>query len=90
MEKKNYDKVIKGLQIAALVFMACMVVAMLVVMNKFDINVENAAEISSYITGGTLTVALIIIAFTVIKSFALIFPPAIILAVSGQIGRAHV
>ena len=31
MEKKNYDKVIKGLQIAALVFMACMVVAMLVV-----------------------------------------------------------
>ena len=83
MEKKSYDKVIKALQIVALVFMLCMVVAMLVVMNKFDINVENAAEISSYISGGTLTIALIIIAFTVIKSFALIFPPAIILAVSG-------
>lgn len=83
MEKKNYDKVIKGLQIAAIVFMVAMVVTMLVVMNKFDISVENAAELSSYISGGTLTVALIIIAFTVIKSFALIFPPAIILAVSG-------
>ena len=83
MEKKNYDKVIKGLQIAAFVFMVVMVVAMLIVMNKFDISIENAAALSTYISGGTLTVALIIIAFTVIKSFALIFPPAIILAISG-------
>lgn len=73
----------KILQIAAIVFMLAMLVTMLVVMNKFDISVENAAELSKYITGGTLTVALIIIAFTVIKSFALVFPPAIILAVSG-------
>ncbi len=80
---KNYDKLIKTLQIAAAVFMLSMVAAMLLLMNKFDINVENAAELSSYITGGTLTVALIIIAFTVIKSFALVFPPAVIFAVSG-------
>ena len=85
MEKQNNknEKLIKSLQIAAGVFMLAMVTAMLILMNKFDISVENAAEISSYITGGTFTVALIIIAFTVIKSFALIFPPAIILAVSG-------
>lgn len=85
MEKQNNknEKLIKSLQVAAGVFMLAMVIAMLVVMNKFDISVENAAEISSYITGGTFTIALIIIAFTVIKSFALIFPPAIILAVSG-------
>lgn len=80
---KNYDKLIKTLQIAAAVFMLSMVAAMLLLMNKFDINVENAAELSSYITGGTMTVALIIIAFTVIKSFALVFPPAVIFAVSG-------
>ena len=84
MDKKNKnEKLIKSLQIIAGIFMLAMVVAMLVVMNKFDISVENAAEISTYISGGTLTIALIIIAFTVVKSFALIFPPAIILAVSG-------
>ena len=84
MEKAtNYDKLIKVLQIAAGVFMAAMVITMLVLMNKFDISVENAAEISSFIKGGTLTVSLIIIAFTVIKSFALVFPPAVIFAVSG-------
>ncbi len=82
-EKKNYDKLIKVLQIVAVIFMLGMVVAMLILMNKFDISIENAAEISSYIKGGTFTVALIIIAFTVVKSFALIFPPAVILAVSG-------
>ncbi len=81
--KKNYDKLLKVLQIAAGIFMAAMVIAMLVLMNKFDISVENAEAISSYIKGGTLTVALIIIAFTVIKSFALVFPPAVIFAVSG-------
>lgn len=62
-----------------------MLIAMLIVMNKFDISIENAAELSKYITGGTLTVALIIIAFTVVKSFALVFPPAVIFAVSGLI-----
>lgn len=81
--KKNFDKLIKVLQIASLVFMVAMVAVMFILMNKFDISIENAAEISTYIKGGTLTVALIIIAFTVIKSFALVFPPAVIFAVSG-------
>ena len=65
--------------------MLAMLITMLIVMNKFDISIENAAELSKYITGGTLTVALIIIAFTVVKSFALVFPPAVIFAVSGLI-----
>lgn len=77
------EKLIKVLQLAALLFMVAMVVTMLVLMNKFDINIENAAQLSTYIKGGTLTVALIIIAFTVVKSFALVFPPAVIFAVSG-------
>ena len=81
--KKSNEKLIKILQIAAVVFMLTMVGTMLVLMNKFDISIENAAELSTYIKGGTLTVGLIIIAFTVIKSFALVFPPAVIFAVSG-------
>ena len=81
--KRNYDKLVKALQIASGVFMLVMVITMLVFMNKFDISVENAAELSSFIKGGTLTISLIIIAFTVIKSFALVFPPAVIFAVSG-------
>lgn len=83
VSRKSYDKLIKILQLAAGVFMAAMVVTMLVLMSKFDISIENAAEISTYIKGGTLTIALIIIAFTAVKSFALVFPPAVIFAVSG-------
>ncbi len=82
-KNKNYDKLIKVLQIAAVIFMIGMVVAMLIIMKKFNVNTENAAELSSCIKGGTLTMALIIISFTVIKSFAFVFPPAIILAISG-------
>ena len=80
--KKN-EKLIKLLQILSAVFMLSMVVTMLVLMKKFNINIDNAAEFATYIKGGTLTVGLIIIAFTVIKSFALVFPPAVIFAVSG-------
>lgn len=81
--KKSFDKLIKVLQIISALFMLTMVVVMLILMRKFNIDIENAAELSSYISGGTLTVAIIIIAFTVIKSFALVFPPAVIFAVSG-------
>ncbi len=83
--KKNYGKLIKLLQIMSFVFMAAMLVVMLILIKKFDISIENAAELSKYISGGTLTVAFIIIAFTVVKSFALVFPPAVIFAVSGLI-----
>ena len=81
--KKKNEKLIRALQILSAVFMIFMVVAMLVLMKKFNINIDNAAEFATYIKGGTLTVALIIIAFTVVKSFALVFPPAVIFAVSG-------
>lgn len=81
--KRNNEKLIKALQLLSVAFMLGMVVAMLVLMNKLDINLENAAHLSTYIKGGTFTVAIIIIAFTVIKSFALVFPPAVIFAVSG-------
>lgn len=81
--KRNNEKLIKVLQLLSVAFMLGMVGAMLVLMNKLDINIENAAHLSTYIKGGTFTVAIIIIAFTVIKSFALVFPPAVIFAVSG-------
>ena len=81
--KKDNEKIIKILQLCSVIFMLAMVGTMLVLINKFDINIENAAHLSTYIKGGTFTIALIIIAFTVIKSFALVFPPAVIFAVAG-------
>ena len=83
--KRNFDNLIKVLQVASIAFMVAMVAVMFVLMNKFDISIDNAAQLSGYIKGGTLTVALVIIAFTVVKSFALVFPPAVIFAVSGLI-----
>jgi uncharacterized membrane protein YdjX (TVP38/TMEM64 family) len=83
MRKNNFNKVIKVLQVVTIIFMLAMLIAMLIIMKKFNISIGNAAELSSYIKGGTLTVAFVIIAFIVIKSFALIFPPAVIFAVSG-------
>ena len=84
-DKKNYAKLIKVLQILSFVFMAVMIATMLILINKLDISIDNAGEIAEYISGGTVTVAFIIIAFTVVKSFALVFPPAVIFAVSGLI-----
>lgn len=84
-EKKNYAKLIKVLQILSFVFMGVMIATMLILINKLDISIDNAGKISEYIKGGTVTVGLIIIAFTVVKSFALVFPPAVIFAVSGLI-----
>lgn len=80
---KNYDKLVKILQIAAGVIMVACVVIVVVLMKKYDISLKNADQIAGMLTGGTLAVAAMIIGFSVVKSFALIFPPAVIYAVSG-------
>ncbi len=82
-QRKNYDKLVKTLQIAAGVIMAACVVIVVVLMKKYNISLKNADQIAGMLTGGTIAVAAMIIGFSVVKSFALIFPPAVIYAVSG-------
>lgn len=82
-EKKNYGKLVKVLQIAAGVLMLTMVVVCIILIQKYDIKVSNIPELSKMITGGTATIALVVILFSVVKSFALVFPPAVVFAICG-------
>ncbi len=85
MANKNYEKLIKVLQIAAGIFMAVMVVLCIYFTQKYNIKVSNIPELSKSLTGGTLALAIGIIVFSVVKSFALVFPPAVIFSVCGYI-----
>lgn len=80
---KQYGKLIKVLQIISFAFMLAMVVVCVVFLKKNNISIKNVDALTQYLTGGTLTVALIIIGFSVVKSFALIFPPAVLYVLSG-------
>lgn len=82
-KKKNYDKLIKILQVLSFVFMLAMVVLCIIFLKKNNISVKNVDALTQYLVGGTLTMALIMIGFSVIKSFALIFPPAVLYVLSG-------
>ena len=82
-EKKNYDKLVKALQIAAIVFMAVMVVVCLLLMKKYDISVKNPGSITQFLQGNPFKVAVIIILFNLVKSFALVVTPSIVFVVSG-------
>ena len=84
-QAKNYDKLVKVLQYVAIAFMVVMVVVAIVFMKKYHISVSNAAALKEYLTGGTLTIAAMLITITVVKSFALVFPPAVIFVVSGMV-----
>lgn len=81
--QNKYGALIKALQIASFVFMLVMLVLCVVFMKKNNISVKNVDALTQYLTGSTLTVALIITAFSVVKSFALIFPPAVLFVISG-------
>ncbi len=85
MAEKNYGKLVKALQIAAGIFMIAMVILCIVLTQKYNIKVSNIPEISKSLTGGTLALAIGIIVFSVVKSFALVFPPAVIFSVCGYI-----
>ena len=85
MAKKDYGKLIKALQIAAGIFMLVMVVLCIYLTKKYNIKVSNIPEISKMLTGGTVTLAFGIILFSVVKSFALVFPPAVVFSVCAYI-----
>ncbi len=85
MENKNYGKLIKALQIIAGVLMMAMVVLCVVLIQKYNIKVPNIPELSKMITGGTATIAVGIIIFSVVKSFALVFPPAVVFSICAYI-----
>lgn len=79
----KYGKTVKILQIVSFIFMIAMVAACVVFLKKNNISVSNVDALAQYLTGGTLTVALILIGFSIVKSFALIFPPAVLFVLSG-------
>lgn len=79
------DKLIKVLQILAGIFMAAMIVVCVVLMKKYNIKVTNIPQLAEQIQGGTLVIAVGIILFSVVKSFALIFPPAVVFSICGYL-----
>ncbi len=79
----KYGKLIKILQIASFAFMIAMLVVCLVFLKKNNISVKNVDALIQYLPGEMLTAALIIIGFSVVKSFALVFPPAVLFVLSG-------
>ncbi len=85
MENKNFSKIIKLLQIASGILMLGMVILCIILMNKYNIKVTNIPQLAQMIQGGTFIMALAIIAFSVVKSFALVFPPAVVFSVCGYL-----
>ncbi len=79
----KYGKIVKILQILSFVVMLGMVILCMTFLSKNNISVSNVDALTAYLTGGTLTIALIIVGFSVVKSFALIFPPAVLFVLSG-------
>ena len=79
----KYGKLIKVLQILSFAFMLIMLVLCVIFMKQNNISVKNVDALTQYLTGSTLTVAMIITVFSVVKSFALIFPPAVLFIISG-------
>ena len=72
---KKYDRLIKLLQAASAVMMIAMLIAALVLMKKYNISLKNTKPLEEWLSGSVLTVALIMIAFAVVKSFALVISP---------------
>ena len=83
--ENKYGKLVKVLQVLSFVFMLVMLVLCVVFMKKNNISVKNVDALTQYLTGSAFTVAAIITLFSVVKSFALIFPPAVLFIISGVV-----
>ena len=85
-ESRNPEKnakLVKALQIASFALMLVMLVLCVVFLVKNHISVKTAGTLTQYLTGGAVAAAAIMIGFSVVKSFALVFPPAVLFVLSG-------
>lgn len=80
---RNYAGIIKVLQIISFIFITIMVIVCVVFLKKHNISTRNVDALTMYLTGGTVTVSMILIGFHFIKSFALVISPAILYILSG-------
>ncbi len=85
----RYGKLVRALQIASFAFMLAMLALCVWFLAKNHISVKTADQLTQYLTGGEVTVALILIGFSVVKSFALVFPPAVLFVLSGLVFDAY-
>lgn len=81
--KKDYSKLVKVLQIATGVLMVAFVIIGIYLIQKYNLKVSNIQNLSTMISGGVMTISLILIGLSVVKSFALILPPAVIYSICG-------
>ena len=84
-QKKDYGKLVKILQIATGIFMIAMVIVGIYLIRKYNIKMSNIQNLAAMLSGGALTVGLIIIGISIVKSFCLIFPPMVILSVCAYV-----
>ncbi len=82
-DKKDYGKLIKILQICTGILILGLMIACIILTKKYNISLKNISAISEMLKGGPVTLAFIIIGFSLVKSFALVFPPAVVFAVCG-------
>lgn len=91
IQTKDYGKMVKSLQIASGLFILAMLIVCLIMLKKYNISVKNLDSIQDKLTGirgGEITFAAGMIVFSVVKSFALIFPPAVLFALSGMVFKS--
>ena len=82
-EKKDYSVLIKVLQTVTGILLLALMALGIFLIQKYNIKVSNIKNLSEMLRGGVLTVSLILIGISVVKSFVLIFPPAVILSICG-------
>lgn len=82
-EKKDYSALIKVLQTVTGILLLALMALGIFLIQKYNIKVSNIKNLSEMLRGGVLTVSLILIGISVVKSFVLIFPPAVILSICG-------
>jgi uncharacterized membrane protein YdjX (TVP38/TMEM64 family) len=82
-KSKLREVLLKSVQIVPVVFTAVMVVLCIAFIVKNDISLTKLDNLAVYFSGSTLTIALMLIGFHIIKSFALVISPVLLYTLAG-------
>ncbi len=82
-KSKLHSVMMKALKIVPVVFTAAVVVLCIIFVVRNDISLKNIDNLAQYFKGSTLTIALMLIVFHIVKSFALVISPVLLYTLSG-------
>ena len=83
--KENKSRYVRALTVLSVAVIFVMIALCVYFVSKYNLTLSNIGTVAEYISGGTLTLVLLFIGLNILRSFTMVFPPAVLYVLAGMV-----